>query len=105
MAKICPKCGNEMVKVITDPIFHHTEYVCPYCKVLEVDDGKKLRNKYLSADQIILDEIRRIYTPRLGLQKNWEMFNKYSNIKITYEKFCRLVDENIQKINVKIKKK
>ncbi|MHA1312077.1 MAG: hypothetical protein ACTSQO_14265 [Candidatus Helarchaeota archaeon] len=105
MPKKCPKCGHDMIEIVSDPIFKQVEYICPFCKILETEKSRQQARKYLSADQIILEEIKRIYTSRLDLEKNWEMFNKYSNFKITFEKYQKIINNEVEKLKEKVRKK
>ncbi|MHA1270436.1 MAG: hypothetical protein ACTSPY_11655 [Candidatus Helarchaeota archaeon] len=105
MTRKCPKCGHTMIEIITDPIFRQVEYICQFCKVLETEKSRQQSKKYKSVDQVILEEIKRIYAPKMDLQQNWEMFNKYSNMKITFEKYSKIINNEVQKMKEKLKKK
>lgn len=104
-SKKCPKCGRNMVEVESDPIFKKTEYICPFCRMLEIAETKRHEQRYLEADKLILEEIKRLFDPRISLKDNHELFNKKSKIKLTLEKYIKIIHNEANKLREKIRKK
>ena len=101
----CKRCDNEMEEVITDPIFRKIKFYCPFCKMMDDAEAKKYEKIYKNADKIILEEIQRIFDPKLKLMDNHKLFNQYSKITLSYNKYIKIVRREAQRIKENIKKK
>ena len=104
-SKKCPKCGRNMVEVESDPIFKKTEYICPFCKMMEIAQAKKHEQKYLATDKLIVEEIKRLFNSKISLKDNHELFNKKSKIKFTFDKYSKIIHKEANKLREKIRKK
>ena len=88
-----------MLELVSNQTLKKKEYVCQYCKIIETEkDNNNNNNKsgYQSNDQAILEEIKRIIATRLNIYENWELFKKYSNFKITFERFSKIYNNKIR---------
>jgi len=102
---ICPKCGRKMIEVESDPIFKKKEYICTFCKMMDLADLKKREYLYKLTDKIILEEIQKYYDPKYNLKENYNIFKKLSKIKLTFEKYEKIVKNEAQKLKEKISKR
>jgi len=93
-----------MEKMITDPIFRKEAYVCHFCKMMELQESRKRDLIYQSTDKLILEEIKRLYNPRKNLLENWEVFNLSSKLKLSVEKYSKIVRSEVDNIKEQIKK-
>ncbi|MBD3226842.1 MAG: hypothetical protein GF329_01535 [Candidatus Lokiarchaeota archaeon] len=101
----CPKCGHKMLEITSDPIFRKIEYFCPVCKMKKISEDQKHKIIYSSKEKMIMEEIQKHFDPKVSLKTNHQIFNRKSKIKLSYSKYEKNINEQVKKLEEKIRKK